>query len=249
MNKKTIFRIISVAFSILIWQTVSMIVNADFLFASPIAVSKRLVTLLFEPDFSITVLFSFLRISLGFLLAFVFGILFSLISGYSSFFEYLLWPFVISVKSVPIASFIILCLIWLDFNILTVVISMLIAFPVIYSNVLQGIKSTDKGLIELSDLYNVPFNRRLLYIYIPTIKPFLLSSCNVAIGMAWKAGVAAEVIGVIKGSIGGKLYDAKIYFQNADLLAWTVVIILISVLSEKIFLKILKFFFTRLELK
>jgi len=126
---------------------------------------------------------------------------------------------------------------------------MLIAFPVIYSNVLQGIKSTDKGLIELSDLYNVPFNRRLLYIYIPTIKPFLLSSCNVAIGMAWKAGVAAEVIGVIKGSIGGKLYDAKIYFQNADLLAWTVVIILISVLSEKIFLKILKFFFTRLELK
>ena len=65
--------------------------------------------------------------------------------------------------------------------------------------------------------------------------------------MAWKAGVAAEVIGVIDGSIGGKLYDAKIYLLNSDLLAWTVVIIALSVVSEKIFSMLLKAIFERIE--
>ncbi len=220
-----------------------MAVKADFLLSSPITVIKRLASLIFESGFLKTVLFSFLRITSGFLSAFVLGIFFAVLSGKYKIAEYLLWPFVITIKSVPIASFIILCLIWLDYGELTVVISLLIAFPTIYSNVLEGIKNANKNLIEVANLYNVPFIRRLKFIYLPSIRPFLISACSVSVGMAWKAGVAGEVIGIIKGSIGEKLYDAKIYFQNADLLAWTAVIIIISVVFEKIFVKILKSFF------
>ena len=246
-NKKVLFKSLSVVFALLIWQIVSLIINADFLLASPVSVFKRLCELVFSNNFLSTVLFSFLRISGGFLCAFVVGIVFAVVSGRFGFFEYLLWPFVVTVKSVPIASFIILCLIWLSFGQLTVFIAFLIVFPVVYSNVLQGIKSTSKNLVEVADLYNVPFKRRLIYIYIPSIKPFLISASSVGIGMAWKAGVAAEVIGVIKGSIGGKLYDAKIYLLNSDLLAWTVVIIALSVISEKLFSMLLKIIFERIE--
>lgn len=247
MNKKLFFKIISVFLALVTWQIVSMAVDADFLLASPIDVVIRLGQLTAEKSFLKTALFSFLRITSGFFVSFVTGIFFAVLAGRFHIAEILLWPYVITVKAVPIASFIILCLLWLNFNVLTVFITFLISFPVIYSNALQGIKNADKNLLEVAYLYEVPFKRKLLYIFLPSIKPFIISACSVAIGMAWKAGVAAEVIGVIKGSIGGKLYDAKIYFQNADLLAWTVLIIVLSVVSEKIVLMIIKKFFKRIE--
>ena len=120
-------------------------------------------------------------------------------------------------------------------------------FPVIYSNVLEGIRSTDRELLEMGQVFRIPWGRRLLYIYLPHLKPFLFSACSVALGMSWKSGVAAEVIGVAAGSIGEKLYESKIYFMTEDLLAWTVVIVLISVLFEKLFLRLMKAAFDRWE--
>ena len=182
-----------------------MIVGMDMLLASPIKVLARLGTIWQEKDFLSTVLFSVGRIIGGFLLAFLIGTGMALLAGRFRIVEVMLWPYVVTIKSVPIASFIILCLIWFSYTQMTVFIAFLIAFP------------------EL-----------------PGIMPFLTSACGVAIGMSWKAGVAAEVIGVINGSIGQKLYDAKIYFQNADLLCWTVIIILLSVAGEKLFVLLLR---------
>ena len=98
----------------------------------------------------------------------------------------------------------ILCLIWLSSAQLPVFISFLMVLPVLYNNVLQGFKTADPQLLEMAGLYGVPFGRRLVFIHLPQIKPFLLSACGVALGMAWKAGVAAEVIGITSGSIGEK---------------------------------------------
>ena len=146
-------------------------------------------------------LFSLLRITCGFLIALALGILLAILAGRFPVVETLLWPYVVTIKSVPVASFIILCLIWFSFNQLTIFIAFLIAFPVIYSNVLQGIKSADRNLLEMADLYKASWGRKFLYIYVPNIKPYLISACSVAVGMSWKAGVAAEVIGVVNGSI------------------------------------------------
>ena len=247
MNKKFLYRALSVLFALCLWQIAALCVHADFLLASPLQVIARCFTLFTDSDFLPTLLFSFLRISSGFLLAFVGGIFCAVVAARFRWAEYLLQPFVVAVKTVPIASFIILCLLWLDFNQLTVFIAALIAFPVLYSNVLHGIQSADVRLVEVADLYRVPFARRLLYIYLPAVKSHLLSACNVAIGTAWKAGVAAEVIGVVKGSIGGKLYDAKIYFQNADLLAWTIIIIAVGAISEKIMSCVIRLLYGRIE--
>ncbi len=113
--------------------------------------------------------------------------------------------------------------------------------PIVYTNVLQGIRSTDKQLLEMADLFNIGWWRRLRYIYIPHLTPYILSACTVSIGLSWKAGVAAEVIGIPTGSIGERLYEAKVYFSTGDLFAWTLVIIALSILAEKIFVKTLTY--------
>ena len=234
MNKQILYKAGAAALALGAWQLVSSLVGIDMLLASPLQVMIRLGTIWREPGFLSTVLFSMLRIMAGFLAAFLLGTVLALVSGRFRIVEILLWPYVVTVKSVPVASFIILCLIWFSYTQLTIFIAFLIAFPVIYSNVLQGIKSTDPRMLEMASLYRVNWPGKLFYIYMPATMPYLLSACSVAVGMTWKAGIAAEVIGVVNGSIGEKLYESKIYFQNADLLSWTVIIILLSLMLEKL---------------
>jgi len=183
------------------------------------------------------------------------GVLFGTFAGvFLAFFasqwrpiDVLLWPYMAAVKSTPVASFVILCLLWLGAARLSVFISFLMVLPVIYTNMLQGIKSTDKKLLEMAAVFRVPIRRKLFYIYIPGVKSYFLSATGVAIGFAWKAGIAAEVIGIPKGSIGERLYEAKIYLNSAELFAWTLVIVVISVVFEKIFLAVVKRIYKRME--
>ena len=247
LNNNTIRKIAAVALALLLWQAGAMAVNLPMLLVTPVEVVKRLFSLVTEGSFWRTLLFSFSRIVLGFLLAFALGCLLGVLSGKWPLLETLLWPYVITIKTVPVASFIIISLIFFSAKQLPTFISFLMVFPVIYSNVLEGIRSTDKELLEMGQVFRIPWGRRLLYIYLPHLKPFLFSACSVALGMSWKSGVAAEVIGVASGSIGEKLYESKVYFLTSDLLAWTVVIVVISVLFEKLFLRLMKAAFDRWE--
>ena len=224
-----------------------MLLGHDLLLVSPVRVIGRLAAMWREPGFWGPIGFSFGRIVGGFFLALLLGCALAVAAGRFPVLETFLWPFVITVKTVPVASFIIISLIWLSARQLSPFIAFLMVFPVIYANVLQGYKSTDGKLLEMATVFRVPWRRRLLYIYLPHFRPYLTSACSVALGLCWKAGVAAEVIGIPAGSIGEKLYTAKIYLETADLFAWTVVIVLISVLFEKLFLRLLRLGFTWLE--
>ena len=139
-------------------------------------------------------------------------------------------------KSTPVASFTILCLIWIPSRNLSVFISFVMVFPVIYTNVLEGILSTDPQLLEMAEIFRLPLSRRIRYIYLSQVMPYFRSACTISIGMCWKSGIAAEVIGMPKGSIGEKLYQAKIYLNTPDLFAWTMVIIVVSRVFEQVFL-------------
>lgn len=240
MKNERLQRLLAAALAVAVWQAASMAVGSSLLLASPVQVAVRLAALLPTVSFWQTVFFSLLRIAGGFLLALVLAAVLALAAGRLRVIEILLQPYVLAIKSVPVASFIIICLIWMSTRQLAVFISFLMVFPVIYSNTLQGIKSADGALLEMARVYRVPFSRRLGYIYAPQVKPFLLSGCSVALGMSWKSGVAAEVIGVVGGSIGERLYESKVYFQTADLLAWTVVIVVCSVGFEKLVLWLLR---------
>ncbi len=208
--------------------------GSEILLVSPVAVIKRLITLVGEKEFFSALLFTFLRIVVGFFCGFALGVVLAVLAGRYRAIEYLIWPYMITVKSVPVASFVIIALLWFSASWLSSFVSFLIVLPIIYTNVLSGIRATDKKLIEMADVFRMTQLNRLRFVYLPSVIPFLLSACKLAVGLAWKAGVAAELIGTPDGSVGESLYFSKLYLNTTDVLAWTVVIIFVSVVFEKV---------------
>ena len=224
---------------LLLWQLGAMALNQKILLVSPVQVVARLWQLLPQGEFWAAVGFSFLRITLGFLLACVVGTALGVLASRFRVVRDLCAPLMATVKSIPVASFIILVLIWVPSRNLSVVISFLMVAPIVYQNVLGGISNMDHKLTEMADVFQVPFARRLRYLYLPQVAPFFRSACAVGLGLCWKSGVAAEVIGLPDGSIGERLYEAKVYLDTPDLFAWTLVIVLVSIAFEKLFLFLL----------
>ncbi len=240
-------RLLSIAAALLLWQVLSMAVGQKLILVSPLAAAARLGELCLERDFWQTVGASFLRIEAGFFLGLFLGAALAVLAAWAPFLEIMLWPFMTAVKSVPVASFIILSLIWLERSGLSVFISFLMVLPIFYFNVLAGMQASDGKLLEMAEVFRIPRLKKLCYLYLPQIRPFLFSACMAALGISWKAGVAAEVIGIPDGSIGERLYEAKVYLDTAELFAWTAVVVVVSVLFEKVFLGLLKRAFERLE--
>lgn len=233
-NKK--IKLWAVLFWLLVWESVSIWLGQEILLVSPVVVLRRLGFLIFETSFWKTIGFSFFHIIEGFFFAVLAGVLGGSIAFKFKRMQELFSPIILTMKSVPVASFVILILIWVPSENLSVIISFLMVFPVIYTNVLNGIQNTDKELLEMTQIFGVSEKNKIRYIYISEVLPFFKAGCSVSLGLCWKAGVAAEVIGIPDGSIGEKLYEAKIYLDTPDLFAWTIVIILVSMMFEKIFL-------------
>jgi len=247
-NKKTSkIKIWTVFFWLIIWQGVSMVIDKEILLVSPISTIRELLKLVKELSFWHSIQFSFGKISVGFLFAFFIGILLAIGSSQYIHLEELLAPLMLTIKSIPVASFIILCLIWLNAKSLSTFISFLMVLPIIYTNTLEGILNMDKNLYEMVTVFKVSPLKRIRYVYLSQVMPYVIAASKVALGLCWKAGIAAEIIGVPKNSIGEHLYLAKLYLSMRELFAWTLVIIFISVVFEKLVLYLLKIAMYRLE--
>ena len=153
--------------------------------------------------------------------------------------DVLLAPVLQLVKATPVASFIILALVWVSGKSLSILISFLMVLPVLYGAVRTGLESADPQLLEMARVFRLPLGRRVKAIWLPAVLPAFRQGCSVALGICWKSGVAAEVIGLPDGSIGDALYRAKITLSTGELFAWTFVIIVLSAAFEKLFLALL----------
>lgn len=227
-------KLFAICFWLMVWELASLRIGNELFLASPIAVFKTLFEMIWSLDFWRTILFSSLRIIIGFLFALLSGTVLAIFAYRFRLIEELVSPLMRIIKAMPVASFIILVLVWIQTKNLSVLISFMMVLPMIYTGVAQGLKSADEKLLQMAQVFGLGLWRKAIAIYIPAVKPFLLTAMTVGLGFCWKAGIAAEVIGIPAGSIGSKLYEAKLYLMTKELLAWTVVIILISVLFEKV---------------
>ena len=239
-NKNALKKAGAILFALAIWQIASMAVGYEILLASPLSVLKTLAQIVVQNTFWSTVLTSSLRIATGFALAFVAGLALGVLASRFEWVRTLLWPFVLTIKSVPVASFIVLSLIWLTSAKLATFVVFIATLPVVYNNVLQGLGNVDPAQKEAAQMLHAGWLRIVRSIMIPGIKPYLLSAASTGCGMAFKAGVAAEVVALVAGSIGEQIYMSKVYFETAGLFAWTLVIIIVSFVFEKLFTLILK---------
>ena len=224
---------------IIIWQLVAVIIHNKILLAGPADTVMALAALAGTGGFWNSVWQTTGRILLGFLVGSLIGIVLAYVAGTRIWVEEFIKPLVSALKSVPVASFVILLLIWFGSRNISVIICAMVVFPILYLNTLEGLKSTDAKMLEMAKVYRMPAGRTLRYIYLPQLTPFFKSAFKLAIGMSFKSGIAAEVIGQPLNTIGNGLYLSKIYLETADLFAWTIVVVLISFVCEKVISKLI----------
>ena len=229
-----------IAFWLAIWQLLDMVIDNRLVLAGPIRVAQALVEQIGQPDFWVICGASFGRIALGFLLSFVVGFLLALVSCRHRLFRDFVDPIISLLRTIPVASFIILLLIWVGNQALTVFLAFFIVLPLIYTNMVTGFESVDRQMLEMARVYGLSRWRTFLYIYRPAFMPFLMSSTKISLGMTWKSGIMAEVLATPKPSIGKEMATARTFLDTPDLLAWTVVVMVLSFLFEKAFMELLK---------
>ena len=196
-RKNRIANTLAVCFWLCAWQAASVCIGQKLILVSPLEVCGALLALLPTADFWQTAAFSAGRIIGGFLLALALGLVLAALAAALRWVEVLLRPLMLTIKSIPVASFIILALMWLrSAGNLAVFISFLMVLPVVYTNTLAGIRETDVRLLEMAAVFRVPPAKRVRYLYVPAALPYFRSACTVGLGLCWKSGGAAGVIGI-----------------------------------------------------
>lgn len=223
---------LAIVFWLFVWQLASFLVASPILLVSPLSVAVRTFQLAGKAHFWKIMLASSWHIFLGFGLGVLMGTMLAALSYRLPLFKDLLSPLLTTMKAIPVASFIILVLVWASNRYISTIISFLVVLPMAYVNGLAGLTSTNVQLLEMADLFQIGWFKRWRYLYWPALLPHLAATVSVGVGFAFKSGVAAEVIGLTRSSMGYALYQAKITLETVDVFAWTVVIVLLSVLCE-----------------
>lgn len=246
-NKNPVKSVAIILFWLILWEVADRVIDNRIILSGPTHIIEALFYQVQQSDFWITCLASFGRIAAGFILSFVSGFLLALVCHKFAIVKDFLDPIIVMLKTVPMISFVIMLLIWVGNQALTIYLSFLIVLPIIYTNTLQGLQNADPLLLEMAKVFHMAPWKKFVYIYRPAFMPFVLSSSKLALGMSWKSGIMAEVIGTPKPSIGREMYAAKTYLQTADLFAWTVVVVVLSVIFEVVFMFLLKKLNTPME--
>ena len=234
---KICLRLAVILFWIAAWQFIAVMISNQTILPSPISVLQRLIILGQTSEFWITTLYSCLRIIIGFIAGCMIGILIGIIMFASSTIKHLLDPILILMKTVPVASFIILIFIWLNSDIIPSFIGFLIVVPIICRNIFEALRSLDKNLAEVAQIFKLSRIQKIQVLYLPTIKNYFIAAFTTSLGLAFKAGIAAEILCTPKMSIGKEIYNAKIYLDTENIFAWTLVVIMLSLLFEIFFVK------------
>ncbi|HIR46055.1 MAG TPA: ABC transporter permease subunit [Candidatus Caccousia avicola] len=238
--RRFLFSALAVLFWLAVWEIASLLVHLELLLPSPVRVAERLLALAGETEFWAAAGGSMLRVLCGFFLALLTGLCGAALAFRFPAVEALLRPLLSIIKAAPVASFILLALVWIASPGVPVFTSFLMVFPIVFENVLGGIRSADRNLVEMGRMFHFSPFAMFRHIYLPSAAPYLSAACTSGLGLAWKAGVAAEVLANTRLSLGGQIYASKIYLETPDLFAWTAVVIAMSVALEKLVLLLMR---------
>lgn len=239
-NHKISGKILSAAFWLGVWEILYWRIKQEILIVSPVRVLQRLAVLSGESAFWITAFNSMGHVLTGFLFGLFIGVLLAVLTYASKTLNEIFYPLISIIKATPIVSFIILALVWIRSEYVPAFAAFLEIMPIVLENVKNGIAKTDGNLLQMAQSYRFGFARTVRRVYIPSVMPYFTAACTTGMGLAWKTGIAAEVLANTKLSVGGQIYDSKIYMETADLFAWTVVVIVMSVILEKLMIWLMK---------
>lgn len=232
---RILFGFLSVCFWLLVWWLIALKIDKPLLLPTPWAVLARLGQLILSKGFWRIAVLSIGRILYGILLSVLIGIPFAVLTARFDTLRLLFRPLLTVIRSTPVAAFIVLLWLMIGRDDVPTVITVLIALPVIFSSLETGIRGMDKSLLETAKVFRVPLPKRILFLDIPSLLPAFESALQTAVGLGWKAGIAAEILVRPAEAIGRKISDANYNLESVDLFAWTLTVILLSLFIELLF--------------
>lgn len=236
---KIALKICRVAFATALWVFIWWIAATRYgkplLFPSPKEVFPTLWAMLQTPEFYKITATSLKNIFIGFISAIGIGTVLAICTSYIPLLRDIVSPFMTVVKATPVASFVVLVWILIGAEKIPALITALIVLPIVWTNLDVGFHSVDRQLREVTKVYRFSPFKTLRTLILPTVAPYWISACRTALGLAWKAGVAAEIIAMPPDTIGKMIGEAKIYILTEEVFAWTLTIILLSILIEFVF--------------
>lgn len=237
--KKTLITLGVFAFWVFVWELVYILVGKDIIIPSPLDTAKRVWELVFTSEFWRITGSSVLRILAGYMCGVLGGVLFAVLTNASKFAFALFKPIINIARATPVASMTVIIVVWVTNQQVPLFIVGLMVFPIIWGNTFEGIKNTDKKLLEMARCFSVSRMSAFLHIYVPSVYPYFIAGASASLGLAWKSGIAAEILGSTQGSVGQQLNDAKVYLDSAGKFAWTVVVIVLSIIFERLIISLL----------
>lgn len=232
-------RVLVMVLWVAVWQLASAVVGNGLILAGPVQTFDALCSLVGQGAFWSTVAGTFLRIVSGFLVAFILAIALASAASRWRLVREILQPFMAAVKSTPVVCIVVLLLIWFGSRGVSTISVFLVVLPAVYFSAFEALGQIDRGIDEMLRIHDVGTVRRIGAFVWPSMQPYLLATSKMVVGMGWKAGVAAELIGIPLGSIGERIYQSKLLLETEDLFAWTIVVVVLAFVCEKAFLALL----------
>lgn len=236
--KRIIYPIIAIVFWMTLWQILAITLDLSFVFPRLDDTLKTFFDLLITSAFWTTIFSSLCRILLGFFVGVLLGITLAVVTNHSLLLRAVISPAMTVIKSTPVASFILLLWCLIGKNSVPSVIAVLMVMPIVWQNLMEGYESISLELKELCDVFGVSSIKRFRVLTFPTLRRYLVPAIITASSLAWKSGIAAEIIVYAKNSIGKEITDAKNFFESETMFAWTIAVILLSILIESIIKKL-----------
>lgn len=230
--------LLAAVFWVVVWWGIAAAVRQELLIPTPWRVVQTLGTLATSLSFWKAVAVSMLRVLAGFAAALTAGTVLAVLTTRFRFVRALFSPLLHIVRAAPVASFIILTLVWIATDAVPIFIAFLMVLPIVWLNVEEGIRRIDPQLSEMTAVYRFGRWKTLTKLTVPSVMPFFLTACVNGLGFAWKSGIAAEVICRPELSIGRELQGAKLTLETPEVFAWTAVVVLLSILLERLLLQV-----------
>lgn len=232
INNKNILALLSVALIIIIWQIIYIIVGNEVIIPSIKSTIASIGDLIISKNFLLILIYTMCRVLIGFAISLILGIALGFIAGMNRNIEVFLKPYILVIRSAPIVALMVILLVWFKSENVPILANFLLCFPIIYENILNGIKNTDKLIIEYAKVHKIPLISQVKYIYIPEMHKYIISSIFGTLSMSWKTTVSAEIISIPMYGIGSSIYEAKVYLNTNDVFAWLIIIVFISFIFD-----------------
>ena len=232
ITKKRLIGLFSTLFLLLLWKIISVKIDAAIILPAPEDVIIRLGQIALNINFWLAIANTAARTLYGFILSFCAGFIAGIACGSSSRINAALSPLISVIRTIPVMSVILIAMIWFKTDMVPVFVCFLMIFPIITANVSQGISEVDISLLEMAAAFKMNKITILFHITIPSTIPFVLAGVRAAIGVAWKSVIAAEVLSQPVKAIGTGIQFSQMNLETAEVMAWTIIAIILSKTSE-----------------